>query len=91
MKNTSILHLDLDAFFVSVERVLAPELKNIPLLVGGLGDGGVVAACSYETRKFGVHSGMAMKTARYLCPHARVIKGNGGTYTKFSQEVTQII
>lgn len=91
MKNNAILHLDLDTFFVSVERLLHSELKEKPLMVGGLGDRGVVAACSYETRKFGVHSGMAMKVARRLCPQATVIKGNAGTYTKYSHLVTEII
>lgn len=87
----SILHLDLDTFFVSVERLLHPELQGVPLLVGGLGDRGVVAACSYETRKFGVRSGMPMKMARQLCPQAIVIKGNAGTYSKYSELVTEII
>src|SRR5690625_1193331 len=87
----SILHLDLDTFFVSVERLLHSELQNKPVLVGGLGDRGVVAACSYETRKFGVHSGMSMKVARRLCPQAVVIKGNAGTYSKYSRLVTEII
>lgn len=89
--NKAILHLDLDTFFVSVERQLHPELQKKPVIVGGLGDRGVVAACSYETRKFGVHNGMAMKIARQLCPQATIIKGNGGTYSKYSQVVTEII
>tara|TARA_B100000378_G_C18054994_1_gene414153 strand:- start:3160 stop:4374 length:1215 start_codon:yes stop_codon:yes gene_type:complete len=89
--NNSIIHLDLDTFFVSVERLLDSKLANRPLLVGGLGDRGVVAACSYETRKFGVHSGMSMKVARQLCPEAFVIKGNASTYTKYSDLVTEII
>lgn len=91
MKNKSILHLDLDTFFVSVERLLDSRLQYKPLIVGGLGDRGVVAACSYETRKFGVHSGMAMKVARQLCPAAAVIKGNAATYTYHSKIVTDII
>ncbi|HET7361508.1 MAG TPA: DNA polymerase IV, partial [Salinimicrobium sp.] len=91
MNNKSILHLDLDTFFVSVERLINSELQNKPLLVGGMGDRGVVAACSYDTRKFGIHSGMSMKVARQLCPQATVIKGNAGTYTKYSQLVTEII
>ena len=91
MKEKSILHMDLDTFFVSVERLLNSELNNRPLLVGGLGDRGVVAACSYETRRFGVHSGMSMSVARKLCPQAVVIKGNSGTYTKYSKQVTDII
>jgi len=91
MKTTAILHLDLDTFFVSVERLINTELMHRPLLVGGLGDRGVVAACSYETRKFGVHSGMSMKVARNLCPEATVIKGNASTYTKYSHLITEII
>tara|TARA_Y100001933_G_scaffold24508_2_gene20670 strand:- start:21881 stop:23095 length:1215 start_codon:yes stop_codon:yes gene_type:complete len=89
--NKTILHLDLDTFFVSVERRLNSELQNVPLLVGGVTDRGVVAACSYETRGYGIHSGMPMKMAKELCPEARVIKGNAGTYSKFSDEVTGII
>ncbi|MBT8290593.1 MAG: DNA polymerase IV [Muriicola sp.] len=87
----TILHLDLDTFFVSVERLINSELKNKPLLVGGTSDRGVVAACSYETRGFGVHSGMPMKMARELCPEAVVIRGNAGTYSKHSDLVTDII
>lgn len=87
----SILHLDLDTFFVSCERLIDTNLQKRPLLVGGLSDRGVVAACSYETRKFGIHSGMSMKVARRLCPEAIVIRGNSGTYTKYSHAVTEII
>lgn len=90
MKKT-ILHLDLDTFYVSVERLINSELKNKPLLVGGTSDRGVVAACSYETRGFGVHSGMPMKMAKELCPEAVVIRGNAGTYSKYSDVVTDII
>ncbi|MBC9798416.1 DNA polymerase IV [Sinomicrobium weinanense] len=89
--NRTILHLDLDTFFVSVERLLDSRLKGRPILVGGISDRGVVAACSYETRSFGVHSGMPMKMARNLCPEAVVIKGNAGVYTKHSDLVTDII
>jgi DNA polymerase-4 len=89
--NKTILHLDLDTFFVSVERLVNSELRNKPLLVGGVSDRGVVAACSYETRGFGVHSGMPMKMARELCPEAVVIRGNAGTYSKHSDIVTEII
>tara|TARA_B100001750_G_scaffold115527_1_gene91136 strand:- start:17442 stop:18593 length:1152 start_codon:yes stop_codon:yes gene_type:complete len=67
------------------------KLLKRPVLVGGTGNRGVVSACSYETRKFGVRSGMAMKLAKQLCPEAYVIRGNASTYTKFSQEVTDII
>lgn len=89
--NRSILHLDLDSFFVSVERLINSELKKRPLLVGGISDRGVVAACSYETRAFGVHSGMPMKLARRLCPEAIILRGNSGTYTKYSDLITEII
>ncbi|WP_430428038.1 DNA polymerase IV [Maribacter litoralis] len=87
----TILHIDLDTFYVSVERLNNRELQHKPLLVGGTGDRGVVAACSYETRGFGVHSGMPMKMARELCPDAFVIRGNAGEYSKHSDVVTEII
>ncbi|WP_339629288.1 DNA polymerase IV [uncultured Maribacter sp.] len=87
----TILHIDLDTFYVSVERLNNRELQNKPLLVGGTGDRGIVAACSYETRGFGVHSGMPMKMARELCPEAFVIRGNAGEYSKHSDVVTEII
>ncbi|WP_417212458.1 DNA polymerase IV [Bizionia sp.] len=86
-----VLHLDLDTFFVSCERLIDSRLQKRPLLVGGIGDRGVVAACSYETRRFGVHSGMSMKVARRLCPEAVVIRGDSSTYTKYSHLVTEII
>ena len=87
----TILHLDLDTFFVSCERLLDSSLKNKPIIVGGTGDRGVVSAASYETRAYGVHSGMPMKMARQLCPHAIYIRGNAGTYTNFSKQVTEIL
>ena len=87
----TILHLDLDTFFVSVERKNDSRLNGKPILVGGVGDRGVVAACSYETRSFGIHSGMPMKMARNLCPEALVIRGEGSTYSKESKIVTEII
>ena len=90
MKRT-ILHLDLDTFFVSCERFLDNRLNNKPVIVGGTGDRGVVSAASYETRPYGVHSGMPMKMARQLCPNAIYIRGNAGTYTKFSKLVTEIL
>ena len=89
--NKNILHLDLDTFFVSCERLIDSRLQKRPLLVGGTGDRGVVAACSYETRRFGVHSGMPMRLAKRLCPEAVVIRGNSSIYTKQSHLVTDII
>ena len=83
--------MDLDTFFVSVERLLNRELMNKPILIGGVSDRGVVASCSYETRLFGVHSGMPMKMARVLCPEAVILRGNTANYSKFSNMVTEII
>ncbi|GHE74593.1 MULTISPECIES: DNA polymerase IV [Roseivirga] len=90
MENT-ILHLDLDTFFVSVERLLDSRLMGKPVLIGGTSDRGVVASCSYEARAYGVHSAMPMKRAKELCPDAIQIRGNSGTYTKYSEMVTEII
>ena len=86
-----IAHFDLDTFFVSVECLKNTRLKGKPLLVGGAGDRGVVAACSYEARKFGIHSAMPMKLARRLCPEAIVIRGDMESYAKYSGLVTSII
>lgn len=86
-----ITHLDLDTFFVSVERLLDSSLNNKPVLVGGVGDRGVVCSCSYEARKFGVHSGMPMKSARRLCPEAVVIRGSSSRYSYYSNLITDII
>jgi DNA polymerase-4 len=87
----SIIHIDLDTFFISCERLIDSRLNGKPVLVGGVTDRGVVASCSYEARAFGIHSAMPMKMARQLCPEAIVIRGNSGTYSKFSNEVTDII
>jgi DNA polymerase-4 len=89
--NRQIIHLDLDTFFVSCERLLDRKLQKLPVLIGGTSDRGVVASCSYETRAYGVHSGMPMRMARLLCPEAVVIRGNSGVYSKFSDMVTDII
>ncbi|WP_442846555.1 DNA polymerase IV [Leeuwenhoekiella sp. H156] len=89
--NRNILHLDLDTFFVSCERLADSSLVGKPVIVGGTGDRGVVSAASYESRKFGVHSGMPMKMARQLCPQATYIRGNAGIYTKYSKTVTEIL
>jgi len=91
MKEKVITHMDLDTFFVSVERLLNRELAKKPVLIGGVSDRGVVASCSYETRMFGVHSGMPMKMAKMLCPEAIVLRGNTANYSKFSTMVTDII
>ncbi len=90
-KNRSILHLDLDTFFVSVERLQNSKLKGIPVIIGGLSDRGVVASCSYEARKYGVHSAMPMKMARNLCHDAIIVRGDMDLYSKYSNLVTEII
>ncbi|RYD97068.1 MAG: DNA polymerase IV [Sphingobacteriales bacterium] len=86
-----IAHFDLDAFFVSVELLKRPELRGKPLIVGGDGQRGIVAACSYEARKFGIQSAMPSLTAKKLCPEAIFISGSHGEYSKYSRMVTQII
>jgi len=87
----TIMHLDLDTFFVSVERLLDNRLVGKPVLIGGVSDRGVVASCSYEARAYGVHSAMPMKRARELCPDAMIIRGNSATYSDYSNQVTEII
>jgi DNA polymerase IV len=86
-----VMHMDLDSFFVSVERRLNPQLIGKPVLVGGSSDRGVVASCSYEARSFGIHSAMPMRTARQLCPHAIIVKGDHDQYSYYSDMVTDII
>ncbi len=87
----SIVHMDLDTFFVSCERLIDSRLNNKPVLIGGTSDRGVVASCSYEARKYGVHSAMPMRMAKQLCPEAIVLRGNSGIYTKYSKLVTDVI
>jgi len=87
----NIAHIDLDSFFVSVERLTNPELNGKPVLVGGSSDRGVVASCSYEAREFGIHSAMPMRTARLLCPEAIIVRGDGEQYSNYSNLVTEII
>lgn len=85
-----IAHFDLDSFFVSVEILNNPSLKGKPVLIGGY-ERGVVSTCSYEARKFGIHSAMPMKKALQLCPHAIVTHTSSGQYSKYSRWVTEII
>jgi DNA polymerase-4 len=86
-----IVHLDQDAFFVSVERLQNSRLQGRPVIIGGLGERGVVAGCSYEARQFGVHSAMPMRLARELCADAVFIRGDMQLYSNYSNMVTQII
>ena len=85
-----IAHFDLDSFFVSVEVINNPQLKGKPVIVGGQ-DRGVVSACSYEARKFGIHSAMPVQKARQLCQQAIFLKGNYAAYGNYSRWVTDII
>jgi DNA polymerase-4 len=89
----TIFHLDLDAFFVSVERILDPKLNGKPVIVGGDPNygRGVVAACSYEARTYGLHSAMPIRTAYKLCPHGIYLHGHGDEYTRFSKTVKNIL
>ena len=86
-----IIHLDLDTFFVSVERLINSSLLGKPVIIGGTSDRGVVASCSYEARQFGVHSAMPMKMARNLCSDAIIVRGDMDMYSKYSGMVTEII
>ena len=87
----TIVHMDLDTFFVSCERLINSELNGLPLIIGGASDRGVVASCSYEARVFGVRSAMPMKYALRLCPQAKVVKGDMDLYSKQSKLVTEVI
>lgn len=89
--NRTIVHCDLDTFFVSVERLLNTSLVGKPVLIGGGSDRGVVASCSYEARKYGVHSAMPMKLALRMCPEAVIVRGDHDLYSHYSNTVTQII
>ncbi|GLR19715.1 DNA polymerase IV [Portibacter lacus] len=91
MYNRAVLHLDLDSFFVSVECLKNSDFIGKPLLIGGSSNRGVVASCSYEARRFGIHSAMPMKMARRLCPHAIILKGDMDSYSYHSKVVTDII
>ena len=86
-----IVHIDLDSFFVSVERKFDPSLIGKPVIIGGSAERGVVASCSYEARKFGIHSAMPTRTALKLCPEAIVVHGTHSRYAEASHQVTQII
>ena len=91
MNERTIVHLDLDTFFVSVERLVNPSLIGKPVIVGGLSDRGVVASCSYEARKFGIHSAMPARMAKQLCGDAIFIRGDMDLYSRHSRMVTEII
>ena len=89
--NRSIAHFDLDAFYVHVEYLRNTRLRGKPIAVGGHSDRGVIASCSYEARKFGVHSAMPTRLAKRLCPELIIIRGDMDSYSRFSNIVTEII
>jgi len=91
MAKRYIMHIDLDSFFVSVERLDNPALIGKPIIIGGNAQRGIVASCSYETRKFGVHSGMSSRDAFKLCPDAISVRGNHERYSEESRKVTKIV
>lgn len=86
-----IAHIDLDSFYISVEQLRDSSLKGKPLLIGGSNDRGVVAACSDEARKFGIHTAMPMRVAQRLCKYATIIKADFEAYSKFSNVVTEVL
>ncbi len=91
MYQRAVIHMDLDSFFVSVERLRNKDLVGKPLIIGGSSQRGVVASCSYEARRFGVHSAMPVKMAKYLCPDAIFIRGDMDAYSTHSHLVNEVI
>lgn len=90
--SAAILHIDMDAFFVSVELLARPELRGKAVIVGGQGDQrGVVTSASYEARKFGVHSAMALRTAAKLCPHGIFLDSHHELYGEWSDRIAKIL
>jgi len=91
MFERAVLHMDLDSFFASVEILKNSSLRGKPIIIGGTSNRGVVSSCSYEARRYGVHSAMPMKMALQLCPNATIVRGDMDSYSYYSNMVTEVI